>query len=172
MWSLTQGRKSQLWDDRISHVREHPEDSKEIEGIFWLVKSESFAAEWWLPRLHEALELEPSISTERHMIGKELAQASAIDPASALAVLKLLLSGRAEGGRVAFDLNRHAIPLVIANAIRSGDDELRLVAEVYMNELGAQGNLSLESEVLAVLEGKVGTMYRSGVRFGRPCGRS
>ncbi len=149
-------RFAELWDDRISHVREHPEDSKEIEGIFWLVKSEFFAAEWWLPRLHDALELEPSISTERHMIGKELAQASAIDPASALAVLKLLLGGRAEGGRVAFDLNRHAIPLVIANAIRSGDDELSLVAEVYMNELGAQGNLGLESEVLAVLEGKVG----------------
>lgn len=145
-----------LWDDRISHVREHPEDSREIEGIFWLVKSESFSAEWWLPRLRDALELEPSISTERHMIGKELAQASTVDPAGAFVVLKLLLSGRAEGGRVAFDLNRHAIPLVIANAIASGDVELKLVAEAYMNELGAQGNLSLESEVLAVLEGKVG----------------
>ncbi|RFA21875.1 hypothetical protein B7R23_05560 [Subtercola boreus] len=145
-----------LWDDRISHVREHPEDSKELEGIYWLAKSESFSAEWWLPRLGDALELEPGIATERYMIGKELAQASATDPASALAVLKLLLGGRAEGGRVAFDLSRHAIPLVIANAIRSGDDELKRVAEAYMNELGAQGNLSLESEVLAVLEGKVG----------------
>lgn len=145
-----------LWDNRISHVREHPEDSKELEGIYWLAKSKSFSAEWWLPRLRDALELEPGIATERYMIGKELAQASATDPAGALAVLKLLLSGRAEGGRVAFDLSRHAIPLVIANAIRSGDDELKRAAEEYMNELGAQGNLGLESEVLAVLEGKVG----------------
>jgi hypothetical protein len=90
------------------------------------------------------------------MIGKELAQASATDPASALAVLKLLLSGRDEPGLVAFDLSRHAIPLVITNSIRSGDDELKRAAEAYMNELGAQGNPSLESEVLAVLEGKVG----------------
>lgn len=145
-----------LWDDRISHVREHPEDGKEIEGIFWLVKSESFPVEWWLPRLREALDLQPSISTERHMIGKELARASTVDPANALAVLKLLLSGRSEGGRLEFDLNRHAIPLVIANAIASGDDELRIVAEAFMNELGAQGSLNLESEVIAVLDGKVG----------------
>jgi len=149
-------RFAELWDQRISHVREHPEDSKELEGIYWLAKSESFSVEWWLPRLRDALELEPSIATERYMIGKELAQASATDPAGALAVLKLLLSGRAEGGRMAFDLSRHAIPLVIANAIRAGDDELKRTAEEYMNELGAQGNLSLESEVLAVLEGKVG----------------
>ncbi len=149
-------RFGELWDDRIRHVREHPEDSKELEGIYWLAKSDSFSAEWWLPRLRDALELAPGIATERYMIGKELARASATDPASALAVLKLLIGGRAQDERVAFDLSRYAIPLVIANAIRSGDDQLKRAAEAYMNELGAQGNLSLESEVIAVLEGKVG----------------
>lgn len=149
-------RFGNLWDDRISHVQAHPEDSKELEGIYWLAKSESFSADWWLPRLRDALQLEPGIATERYMIGKELAHASTTDPANALAVLKLLISGRAEAGRASFDLSRNAIPLVIANAIRSGDDQLKRDAETYMNELGAQGNLSLEAEVLAVLDGKVG----------------
>lgn len=150
-------RFGELWDNRIRHVREHPEDSRELEGIYWLAKSDSFAPEWWLPRLRDALELEPGIATERYMIGKELAQASTVDPAAALAVLKLLLGGRGEGGGlVAFDLSRHAIPMIIANAMRSGDEQLKYDAEAYMNDLGAQGNLALEDQVQAVLENKVG----------------
>jgi hypothetical protein len=149
-------RFAALWDDRIDHVRENPGDSKELEGIYWLAKSSAFTSEWWLPRLRDALELEPTIATERYMIGKELAQASTTDPAAALAVLKLLLGGRGEGGRVAFDLSRHAIPVVIANAMLSSDEDLKNKAEAYMNELGAQGNLALEDQVQAVLDGKVG----------------
>jgi hypothetical protein len=145
-----------LWDSRIQHVREHPEDSKELNGIYWLAKGDKFSPDWWLPRLRDSLELDPTIASERYMIGKEIAHASSAHASNALAVLKLLLNGRAEGGRVSFDLSRNAIPLVIANAIRSGDDELKRDAEAYMNELGAQGNLGLEAEVLAVIEGKVG----------------
>lgn len=152
-------RFGKLWDDRISHVQAHPEDGEELEGIYWLAKSESFSADWWLPRLRDALQLEPGIATEPYMIGKELAHASTTDPANALAVLKLLLNGRAKVGRASFDLSRNAIPLVIANAIRSGDDRLKRDAETYMNELGAQGILSLESGVLAVLDGKGGMDY-------------
>jgi hypothetical protein len=149
-------RFAALWDDRIDHVRKNPGDSKELEGIYWLAKSSSFTSEWWLPRLRDALELEPTIATERYMIGKELAQASTTDPAAALAVLKLLLRGREESGRVAFDLSRHAIPVVIANAMLSSDQDLKDQADAYMNELGAQGILALEDQVQAVLEGRVG----------------
>jgi len=145
-----------LWDDRIRYVQAHPEDSKELKGIYWLAKSPAFSADWWLPRLREALVAEPTIVSERYMIGKELAEASVSDPAVALAVLKLLLDGRAEGGRVSYDLSRHAIPMIIANGIKSDDDRLRCDAEAYMNELGRQGNLALEAKVLAFLEGRVG----------------
>ncbi|GLJ63085.1 hypothetical protein GCM10017576_32160 [Microbacterium barkeri] len=148
-------RFATLWDDRIRHVREHPSDSKELEGIYWLAKRNSFSSEWWLPRLREALELEPTIATERYIIGKELAQASTTDPAAALAVLKLLLGRRREDGGSAFDLSRHAIPVVIANAMMSPDEDLKSQAEAYMNELGAQGNHSLEGQVQAVLDGRV-----------------
>lgn len=149
-------RFAALWDDRINHVRDNPGDSKELEGIYWLAKSSSFTSEWWLPRLRDALELEPTIASERYMIGKELALASTTDPAAALAVLRLLLGGRGEGGRVAFDLSRHATPVVIANAMLSPDGDLKKQAEAYMNDLGAQGNLALEDQVQAALEGKIG----------------
>jgi hypothetical protein len=56
---------------------------------------------------------------------------------------------------VSFDLTRRAVPTVIANAMRAGDTILRLAAEAYMNDLGAKGNLQLEAEVKAVLDGTV-----------------
>jgi hypothetical protein len=142
-------------DDRIAHVIAHREDSAELTGLYWISKGGKFPVEWWLPRLRQALELEPGIATERYMIGTELAKASIVDPRNALAVLQMLLAGRDEGGMVSFDLSRNAVPMVIANALRSGDGDLRQEADRYMNELGAKGNLGLEAEVHAILEGKV-----------------
>ncbi|MGB3185210.1 MAG: hypothetical protein WBG36_13980 [Ornithinimicrobium sp.] len=148
-------RFAALWDERLQHVRDHPEDHKELKGFYWCAKGGKFDVEWWLPRLQEALEIEPAIAAERLMIGKELAQASLVDPATALAVLKLLLEARDEGGMVSFDLTRHAVPVVIANAMSTDDPGLKVAAEVYMNELGAKGNLQLEAEVKAVREGRI-----------------
>ncbi|KGN33608.1 hypothetical protein N798_05550 [Knoellia flava TL1] len=142
-------------DDRIAHVQYHRDDSAELTGLYWVAKGEKFPVEWWLPRLRHALELEPSIATERYMIGTELAKASIVDPRNALAVLQLLMAGRDQGGMVSFDLSRNAVPMVIASAMSSGDDALRQEADRYMNELGAQGNLSLEDDVNAILDGQV-----------------
>lgn len=149
-------RFAALWDERVQHVKDHPEDHGELKGFYWCAKGGKFDVEWWLPRLQEALEIEPAIALEGYMIGKELAQASSVDPATALAVLKLLLEGRDEGGMVSFDLTRNAVPVVIANAMSADDSDLKVAAEAYMNELGAKGNLQLEAEVKAVLEGHVG----------------
>lgn len=145
-------RFATLWDERTSRAHKHPENIKELEGIYWLAKSSSFSSKWWLPRLRQILELEPSITTERYRIGKELAQASTTDPSAALAVLKLLLSTHNEDVHSMFDLNRFAVPMVIANAMSSSDRALAAQAEAYMNELGAHGNLDLEDRVLAVLK--------------------
>ena len=105
--------------------------------------------------MQQALALQPGVATERYMIGKELAEASVDHPKNALAVLKLLLQGRDEDGMVSHDLTRNAVPVVIANAISSTDEALSQEAAKYMNDLGAMGNLSLEADVQAVLEGSV-----------------
>jgi hypothetical protein len=144
-----------LWDERIAYAQAHPDESQELEGIFWLAKGQAFSFEWWLPRLRGALELEPSIATERYMISKELAEASKGDPATAFAVLKLLLQQRGTGSRVYYDMSRHAVPVVIANALMSGDAALAADATDFMNELGARGLRTLEDEVRAVIEGTV-----------------
>jgi hypothetical protein len=148
-------RFAQLWDERVVHVRDHPNESDELKGFFWFAKGKKFADDWWLPRLEEALTLEPSIATERSMIGKELAQASTSNPRTALAVLKLLLDGPDEGGRVTFDLAKNAVPFVIAEAISSGDEDLKQEAEAYMNVLGAKGNITLDAEIRNVLTGDI-----------------
>jgi len=148
-------RFADLWDQRVLHVRAHPDDKEELNGFHWFVKSNKFAAEWWLPRLREALELNPNLSTERYMIGKEIASSADVDPRGALEVLKLVLEGRDEAGMSAYDLTRHAVPMVIARAIESNDAALKQDAVAYMNHLGEKGSLSLEAEVNKVLNGTI-----------------
>lgn len=155
--AVTRDRFGDIWDNRIDHVRTHPDDSAELTGIFWLAKASAFPPGWWLPRLRTALTLAPEIANERYMLGKQLAAASADHPREALEVLRLLLDERRGAGLTAFDLNMRAVPTVIANAIRSGDDVLVRDAETYMNELGARGSLSLDEEVRSVLDGTAET---------------
>lgn len=144
-----------LWDERIQHVKDNTEDQEELTGFYWMAKGGHFPVQWWLPRLKDALELEPGIATERYMIGKELAQASAVEPETALAVLRLLLEGRDRSGMVFHDLSRNAVPVVIANAMSASDASLKSAATRYMNDLGAKGYLQLESEVRAALDGRL-----------------
>ncbi|AZH78954.1 hypothetical protein CSX12_11000 [Microbacterium sp. Y-01] len=146
-----------IWDNRLAHVHAHPEDSAELSGIFWLAKAAAFPPEWWLPRLRAALALAPEIANERYMLGKELAAASAENPREALEVLKVLLDERHGSGLTTFDLSMRAVPSVIANALRSGDDTLMRDAETYMNELGARGSLDLDKEVRSLLDGTAAT---------------
>lgn len=146
----------ELWDARVEHVRSHPDDQAELEKFFWFVKSRKFPVEWWLPRLKEAAELDPTLGGETYMIGKELALAADVDPRGALDVLQLLLDARDEAGRTVFDLTRYAVPMVIARAIASDDPQLKADAEAFMNSLGEQGHLALAAEVESVLNGSVG----------------
>ena len=148
-------RLAELWDQRVAHVRAHPDDNEELDGFYWFVKSSKFEVDWWLPRLKEAAQLDPNLSNERYMIGKELALSADVDPRGALDALRLLLEGKDEAGMVAYDLTRNAVPIVIARAIASGDKTLNQDAVSYMNELGEKGNLSLEADVNKVLQGAI-----------------
>jgi hypothetical protein len=148
-------RFGDLWDSRMEHVRSHPDDSEELSGFYWFVKSNKFNVEWWLPRLKEAAELDPLLSSSRYMIGKEIASSADVNPRGAFDVLKLLLEGHDDADLAGFDLMRNAVPIVLAKAIASRDAELRSEAERYMNYLGEQGNLGLEAEVNEALNGKI-----------------
>jgi hypothetical protein len=148
-------RFADLWDSRMAHVHANPDDSEELNGFFWFVRSNKFPVEWWLPRLNEAVELDPRLVKERYMVGKELALSADVDPHAAFDVLKLLLDGRTGDGYGSFDLTRNAVPMVLARAISSGDEVLKSDAEAYMNKLGELGDLSLEVKVKEILEGRV-----------------
>ncbi|AKK07490.1 hypothetical protein [Corynebacterium testudinoris] len=52
-----------LWDERVHHVKAHPEDKAELKDFYWFIRSERFPASWWLPRLLEALELDGELET-------------------------------------------------------------------------------------------------------------
>jgi hypothetical protein len=146
---------AKLWDARVKHVRSQPDDHEELSDFFWFVRSGKFAVSWWLPRLKEAAELYPGLSREKYIIGKQLASAADVDARTALDVLKLLLTGRDEADLPSFDLTRHAVPMILARGIASGDDQLKADAEAYMHLLGEQGNLQLQAEVNAVLDGTI-----------------
>ena len=83
------------------------------------------------------------------MLGKELAAASAEQPREALEVLRLLLDERHGSGLTAFDLTMRAVPTVIANALRSGDDALVRAAETYIKALWTGRPLRTLSDEIA-----------------------
>lgn len=148
-------RFASLWDQRVAHVREHPDDRDELNGFHWFVKSKKFAERWWLPRLKEAVDLNPHLLQERLMIGREVASASDANPRGAFEVLKVFLSGSDEFGAAAWDLSRNAVPIVLARGMASGDPDLEEEATDLMNELGEKGDLELQRRVDAVLSGDV-----------------
>lgn len=148
-------RFAAVWDQRVAHVREHPDDREELNGFHWFVKSKKFAERWWLPRLKEAVALNPQLLRERLMIGKEVAAASDVSPRGAFEVLKVFLSGSDEFGAAAWDLSRNAVPIVLARGMSSGDPDLVREATDLMHELGEKGDLELQRRVDAVLSGDV-----------------
>lgn len=148
-------RFARLWDQRVAHVRMNPEDREELNGFHWFVKSKKFPETWWLPRLKEAVELNPQLLDQRLMIGKEVAAASNADPRNALEVLRVFLSGPIEAATAAWDLSRNAVPIVLARGMVSGDPALAQEATDLMHELGEKGDLELRRRVDAVLAGDI-----------------
>lgn len=146
-------RFAELWDLRVEHVRSQPDDSAELDGFEWFVKSKKFKVEWWLPRLKEAAELDPNLGSKTSLIGQEIASSAKIDPQVALDVVKLLLKDRNDADMAAFNLRRDAIPVVLAWAIASGDVRLMREAKLFMNQLGERGDLGLEVAVDQALNG-------------------
>ena len=148
-------RFASLWDERVAHVREHPDDREELNGFHWFVKSKKFAERWWLPRLREAAGLNPQLLRERLMIGKEVAAAADANPHEAFEVLEVFLRGSEESGAAAWDLSRNAVPIVLARGMASGDPDLVAKATELMHELGEKGDFDLQRRVDAVLSGEV-----------------
>jgi len=148
-------RFADAWDARIAHIEAEPSDSGELRDFYWVVRSGKFEAKWWLPRLKRSLELDPELATERYMIGKEIATAADVDPRAALDVTKLLIGTRQDHGLTLHELSQNAVPIVIARALASGDDQLKADATIFMNELGEAGNLELARQVQAVLDGSI-----------------
>ncbi|MEX2375543.1 MAG: hypothetical protein WD942_08180, partial [Dehalococcoidia bacterium] len=110
-------RFADVWDARITHVASNISDSAELREFYWVVRSGKFDAEWWLPRLKRALELDPELATQRYMIGNDVASAADVDARVALDVTKLLLAPRQAAGMAIHDLSRNAVPIVIARAL-------------------------------------------------------
>lgn len=148
-------RFADVWDARIDHVESNPADSAELREFYWMVKSGKFAANWWLPRLKRVLKLDPEVAIERFMIGKEIASSADVDARAAFDVTKLLLATGQTQSMAAYDLSHNAVPMVIAYAVASGNEQLAAEATAFMNDLGEAGNLGLAKQVQDVLDGAV-----------------
>lgn len=148
-------RFADVWDARIAHAEANPSDSPELREFHWVVRSGKFEAEWWLPRLKRSLELDAELATERYMIGKDIAKAVDVDPRVALDVTKLLLGTRQNPGLTLHEFSQHAVPMVIARALATDDDQLKVDATLLMNELGEAGHFDLARQVQAVLDGTI-----------------
>jgi hypothetical protein len=143
-------RLGTLWDSRVAHVRENPEDAAELADFYWFVRSEKFEPEWWLPRLLEAVRLHGALKTHG-MIGEQLAQAAQGSPRAVFDVLAALIRGRREDfPGENYDLAENAAPTALAAALDSGDASLEADARAFMDELGEAGHTDLENRVNAL----------------------
>lgn len=143
-------RLADLWDERVRHVKAHPEDKAELKDFYWFIRSEKFPASWWLPRLVEALELDGKLETNG-MIGEQLAVAADELPRVALDALTMLLAPAETPGRDNYDLRTHSLAPVIAAALRASDPRLQADARSLMNHMGERGEIDLERRVNAIL---------------------
>ncbi|WP_156376837.1 hypothetical protein [Yonghaparkia sp. Root332] len=140
-------RAMRLWDERVEHVRRHPEEVGELADFYWWARSEKFPLEWWLSRLRAATELHPNLRT-RGMLGERLAQAARTFPGLVLAIVRNIINAREDPEDFRnYDLMERAIPPTIAAALDSGDAEVADDARKLMNELGRSGFIDLEGRV-------------------------
>ncbi len=147
-------RLARLWDDRVDHVREQPDDKQELKDFYWFVRCHKFPDEWWLPRLKEAAEIFGGSLSTHGMIGKTLAVAARTYPRESLEALIALLGDDGDDEFMSgYDLKERAAPHVIAHALDAGNPQLAREANELMNRLGAEGFLDLESRVNDVRNG-------------------
>ncbi len=141
------GRVADLWDWRIAHVKECPEDAAELAGIYWLARSDKYDVDWWLPRLEYASAVYSDFQT-RGMLGEKLAESSLVDPATTLRIVEnVLREDGSPSSRMEYDLMEHAVPQAIASALDFPDTELQARAIALMNRLGGAGYIDLQDRV-------------------------
>ena len=146
-------RFAAVWDSRIAHVQAFPADSAELREFHSVVRSNRFGSDWWLPRLKQALELNPGLSKERFSISSSMTSATDADPRTSFEVIKLLLDTPDLQGAVAWDISGNTVPTVLARALDSGDEQLMKDANAFMNALGEAGYLNLARQVREMRNG-------------------
>lgn len=142
-------RLATLWDVRVIHVRHEPSDLAELKDFYWFIRSGKFERAWWVPRLLEAVQLDPALPT-RGMIGTELAAAAFEYPAETLEIVIRLAEPVGDDAEVSqYDLMENAVPSVIAAALGTDDDLVRARARSFMNQLAEHNYIDIEERVAA-----------------------
>lgn len=144
------GRLEALWDSRVKHVREYPDDRAELKDFYWFIRSRKFEVGWWVPRLVEAATLNPDLGTHG-MIGEDLA-AAAEDYSSE--VLEAVIALTMPAGRLveptSYDLMTYAVPAAIAWALASDDPALQSKGRRFMNTLAEHDYINIQNDVEAI----------------------
>lgn len=138
-------RLGALWDERVHHVKMNPADKAELKDFYWFVGCGKFSADWWLPRLRQAIELDHGLDTHG-MIGEQLAEAASMMPTDALIVVTHLLESE-DTSRDNWIIRREALAPVIAAAMDSGNPQLGRDAAELMHAMGARGEIDLDRRV-------------------------
>jgi hypothetical protein len=140
-------RTRDLWDQRVRHVSQHPEDAAELGEFYWFIRSRKFSVGWWLPQLASVIALYEQFNP-KGMIREDLGLAAREDPAGALEVIVGLVGDPASAEQMSmYDLMEHAVPQVIAAGLDSSEGALRNTATKLMNDVGKVGYIDLAQRV-------------------------
>jgi hypothetical protein len=140
---------AKLWDKRMDHVRQFPEDCAELDGFDSFVLCGKYPSSWWLPKFVEVVDLYPPIvESTKYQCESEIVAAAEDNPAEALElIMKMLLNDDVKlRPMTEYSLMRRLAPSVIASAMLNGDEGLRSKANKVMNDLGSRISSAIDLE--------------------------
>ncbi|MCL2605715.1 MAG: hypothetical protein FWD93_00340 [Coriobacteriia bacterium] len=142
-----------IWDWRFKQAESDPGDELELEGFYWLVSSGRFEWNWWLPKLAYLTSLIPEIELTPN-IGDKLAEASSFDALTAFQVIKNLFPVlKAKQHYRYYDVINNAVPVVLAKALTSGNDDLVKQSTSLLDEFGRIGFIEMKDQVDSIIRG-------------------
>jgi hypothetical protein len=129
----------ELWEDRLRRARtsDDPEAFKpEIAEFGWWFIAPVFDEAWALAQLQSALRIVESIDSG-HLVVRRLAKMVSSHPLDVLRCIQVMLKSDRYGW---LTLNRDtAVREILAQTVRSTEENVRSLAEEIIHELGARG---------------------------------
>jgi len=130
-------RLNRLWESRLRHAKEEPENSKgEMAAFGWWFVSGKFEDGWAMQQLMEALLISKDVEADDLVMEQLVALADKM-PLQCVHCVQAIAEGDREGFKIY--TSRKRVRAILRTALHSSDHEAAREAERLINYLGSRG---------------------------------